>query len=119
MGNAVLNPLSVLTGATLAEVCCSAWRCSVAAALVEDVLAVALALGRTTPVSFGGCVAGAERVEGRGTSMLQVLQAGKELELDPLTGPVIERARNAREDVPRLQTLHAATDLTVRRYGPR
>jgi ketopantoate reductase len=51
--------------------------------------------------------------------MLQDLQAGKGLELDPLTSPVIELARDAREDVPRLQTLHAATDLTVRRHGPR
>jgi 2-dehydropantoate 2-reductase len=119
MGNAVFNPLSVLTRATLAEICRSSWRCSLAAALVERVLAVALALGRTPPVSIGGCAAGAERVGDHGTSMLQDLQAGKKLELDPLTSAVIELARLAGVDVPRLQTLRAATDLMVRRHGAR
>jgi 2-dehydropantoate 2-reductase len=119
MGNAVFNPLSVLTRATLAEICRSSWRCSLAAALVEDVLAVALALGRTPPVSIGGCVAGAGRVGDHRMSMLQDLQAGKKLELDPLTSAVIELARLAGVDVPRLQTLHAATDPMVPRYGAR
>jgi 2-dehydropantoate 2-reductase len=118
MGNAVFNPLTVLTGATLAEICRISSTRSLAA-LVEDVLAVALALGRTPPVSIGGRVVGAERVGDHRTSMLQDLQASKKLELDPLTSAVIELARLAGVDVPRLQTLHAATDLMARKHGAR
>ncbi len=51
--------------------------------------------------------------------MLQDLQAGKKLELDPLASAVIELARLAGVDVPRLQTLHAATDLMARKHGAR
>jgi 2-dehydropantoate 2-reductase len=119
MGNAVFNPLSVLTRATLAEIFRTSSTRSLAAALVEDVLAVALALGRIPPVSIGGRVAGAERVGDHRTSMLQDLQSGKKLELDPLTSAVIELARLAGVDVPRLQTLHAATDLMARKHGAR
>ncbi len=119
MGNAVFNPLSVLTRATLAEIGRTSSTRSLAAALVEDVLAVALALGRTPPISIGGRVAGTERVGDHRTSMLQDLQAGKKLELDPLTSAVIELARLAGVDVPRLQTLHAATDLMARKHGAR
>ena len=108
MGNAVFNPLSVLTKATFAEICRSSWRCSLAVALVEDVLAVALALGRTPPVGIGGCVAGAERVGDHRTSMLQDLQAA-----------VIEFATLGGVDVPRPRTLHAPTDVMVRRHGAR
>ncbi len=119
MGNAVFNPLSVLTRATLAETCRTSSTRSLATALAEDVLAVALALGRTPPISIGGRVAGTERVGDHRTSMLQDLQAGKKLELDPLTSAVIELARLAGVDVPRLQTLHAATDLMARKHGAR
>jgi len=119
MGNAVFNPLSVLTTATLGEIRRSSWRCSVAAALVEDVPTVAFAFGRTPPLGIGGCVARAGRVGDHRTSMLQDLQAGKKLELDPLASAVIELATLAGADVPRPRTLHAATDLMVRRHGAR
>jgi 2-dehydropantoate 2-reductase len=118
MGNAVFNPLSVLAKATLGEICRSLWRCSLAA-LVEDVLGVAFAAGRTPPVGVGGCVAGGERVGDHRTSMLQDLQAGQRLELDPQTSAVIEFAALAGVDVPRPRTLHAPTDVMVRRHGAR
>jgi 2-dehydropantoate 2-reductase len=50
---------------------------------------------------------------------LSVLTRATLAELDPLTSAVIELARLAGVDVPRLQTLHAATDLMARKYGAR
>lgn len=119
MANAVSNPVWVLTKATLAEIWRTSSTRSPAAGLVDDVLAVALALGRTLPVGIGGRVAGAERAGDHRTSMLQDLQAGKKLELGPVTSAVIELARLAGADVPRLQTLHAATDLMAGKRGAR
>jgi 2-dehydropantoate 2-reductase len=119
MGNAVFNPLSVLTGATLGEICRNPSTRALAAALMEEVVAVSLALGRTPPVSIERRLAGAERVGDHKTSMLQDLEAGKKLELEPLTSAVIELAGLAGIDVPRLQTLHAATDLMARKHGVR
>src|SRR5260370_41528119 len=77
MGNAVFNPLSVLTRATLAEISRTSSTRSLAAALVEDVLAVALALGRTPPISIGSRAAGTERVGDHRTPLPPALPAAK------------------------------------------
>jgi 2-dehydropantoate 2-reductase len=119
MGNAVFNPLSALTGTTLGEICRNSSTRALAAALMHEVLAVAHALDRTPPVSIQRRLAGAERVGDHKTSMLQDLEAGKTIELDPLTGAVIELAGLTGIEVPRLQTLHAATDLMAQKHGVR
>jgi 2-dehydropantoate 2-reductase len=51
--------------------------------------------------------------------MLQDLEAGRPLELEPITSAVIELASLAGVDVPRLEALHAATDLMARKCGVR
>jgi 2-dehydropantoate 2-reductase len=119
MGNAVFNPLSALTRATLGEICANSSTRALAAALMEEILEVALALGRKPPVSVERRLAGAARVGDHKTSMLQDLEAGKPLELEPLTSAVIELAGLAGVYVPRLETLHAATDLMARKSGVR
>jgi 2-dehydropantoate 2-reductase len=78
---------------------------------MRETLAVAEALGVSPRVSIEQRLAGAEQVGEHKTSMLQDLEAGRALELDPIVTAVIELAALADVDVPALRAVHAATDL--------
>ena len=114
MGNAVFNPLSVLTKATMSEICRFPPTRELAAAVMEEVVSVANALGCEVPVSIERRLAGAERVGEHRTSMLQDLEAGKRLELDAMLGAIIELADLTSVAVPRLRTVHASVSLLAR-----
>jgi 2-dehydropantoate 2-reductase len=114
MGNAAFNPLSALTGATMVAICAHSPSRALVAEIMRETLAVAEALGCTPQVSIEQRLAGAEQVGEHKTSMLQDLEAGRPLELDPIVTAVIELAELTRVDVPALRAVHAATDLLDR-----
>jgi 2-dehydropantoate 2-reductase len=114
MGNAAFNPLSALTGATMAEICAHPPSRALVAEIMREALAVAAALGCTPQVSIEQRLAGAEQVGAHKTSMLQDLEAGRSLELDPIVTAVIELAELTGVDVPALRAVHAATDLLAK-----
>jgi 2-dehydropantoate 2-reductase len=111
MGNAAFNPLSVLTRATMAELCAAEETRIIASAVMAECLSVAAALGCTPEISIERRLEGAARVGDHKTSMLQDLEAGKRLELAPITGAVLELAELTATDVPTIRTLHGAVDL--------
>jgi 2-dehydropantoate 2-reductase len=113
MGNAAFNPLSALTRATMAEICAHPPSRALVAEIMRETLAVAEALGVSPRVSIEQRLAGAEQVGEHKTSMLQDLEAGRSLELDPIVTAVIELAELTGLDVPALRAVHAATDLLV------
>jgi 2-dehydropantoate 2-reductase len=106
LGNATLNPVSVLTGATLAEMFRSEESRQMIRMLMEEVASVARALDVDLPVSIDKRMEGAAAVGEHKTSMLQDLQAGKPLEIDALLGAVIELAAYGGLGVPGLRTLY-------------
>jgi 2-dehydropantoate 2-reductase len=114
MGNAAFNPLSALTGASMAEICAFQPTRELVVSLMEEVVAVADSHGCVLPVSVDRRLAGAERVGEHRTSMLQDLDAGKPLELDALVGAVIELAALTGVDVPHLRAVYASTSLLAR-----
>ena len=61
----------------------------------------------------------ASRVGDHKTSMLQDLEAGKPLELDCMTGAVIEIAGKLGVRVPHVEAVHACADLLDRRLTAR
>jgi 2-dehydropantoate 2-reductase len=61
---------------------------------------------------------GAENVGHHKTSMLQDLEAGKQLELDAIVTAVVEMADLTGAAAPTLRTVHAATDLLARTCAP-
>jgi len=81
MGNAAFNPLSVLTRATMAELCAAEETRVIAGAVMAECLSVAAALGCTPEISIERRLEGAARVGDHKTSMLQDLEAGKRLSL--------------------------------------
>jgi 2-dehydropantoate 2-reductase len=111
MGNAAFNPLSALTGGTMAQICQTPDTREVAREVMRECLDVAAALGAEPEISIERRLAGAARVGDHKTSMLQDLEAGKRLELAPITAATIELAELTNTAVPTIRTLHAAVGL--------
>lgn len=107
MGNAVFNPLSALTRASLGVMAESPVLAPVVRAAMEEVDAVAGRLGIEIPVSIDQRIRGAARVGDHKTSMLQDLESGRPLEIDAITGSVVELAGRLGVPVPHLETLYA------------
>ncbi len=114
IGNVAFNPVTALTGATLEELGSLPAMVALLRAAMEEVAAVGEALGIELPVSIERRLEAGLAVGDHKTSMLQDLEAGKPLELDCMTGAVIEIAARLGIPVPRVETLHACATLRGR-----
>jgi 2-dehydropantoate 2-reductase len=90
LGNASLNPVSALTGATVVQMVRDPEVSTVIRNMMLEVEAVSHKLGMELPVSIDQRMAGAEKVGEHKTSMLQDLEAGRPMELEALVGAVVE-----------------------------
>jgi 2-dehydropantoate 2-reductase len=117
LGNAVFNPISALTRATLVDIAESAVTSQLVHAAMEEVGTVAGRLGIEIPVSIDRRIRGAARVGAHKTSMLQDVEAGRPLEVDALVGSVVEIADRVGLDVPHLRTLYSCTKLLDAQRG--
>jgi 2-dehydropantoate 2-reductase len=115
LGNATFNPLSALTGATMAELCSFPATRELLAEMMGEVAAVAEAVDYPPRISVERRLEAAEAVGDHKTSMLQDLEAGKRLELEVLVDAVLEVGAMTGVDLPRLRTVRAATALLDRR----
>ncbi len=111
LGNATLNPVSALTRATLARMFETQDGRDLIRTLMEEVATVARSLGVELPISVDKRMEGAAAVGEHRTSMLQDLEANKQLEVDALLGAVIEIADGNGVAVPALRVLYALTKL--------
>lgn len=111
LGNAVFNPMSALTRATLVGIAGNPMAEPVVRAAMEEVDAVARRVGIEIPVSIDRRIRGAARVGAHKTSMLQDLESGRPLEIDALVGSVVELADRLDVPVPHLQTLYTCVKL--------
>jgi 2-dehydropantoate 2-reductase len=111
LGNATLNPLSALTRASLADLVTSPITRDLVQTLMEEVDAVARAMGVAVPLTIEKRMAGAAATGEHKTSMLQDLEAGRPLEVDALVGAVVELAEGAGVQVPTLRTVYRLTKL--------
>jgi 2-dehydropantoate 2-reductase len=106
VGNVAFNPITTLTGARLGDL-----DTPEMVALLREVFAecaaVAADLGVVFPVSLERRLQAGIAVGDHKTSMLQDREAGKPLEIDCLTGAVIELADLVGRPVPHVRTLHA------------
>ena len=111
MGNVAFNPLSALTRATLAAMCGHPPTRKLVAAMMEETLEIAHAVGAQPSVSIERRLTGAERVGEHKPSTLQDLEAGKPLELAALIDAVVELADLTGIDAPCLRAVAAASGL--------
>ena len=119
IGNAVFNPLSVLTGATLAAMCRHPETRALAARMMEEALEIAHAVGAEPQVSIERRLAGAERVGEHKTSTLVDFEAGKPLELNAIIDAVVELADLADVEAPSIRAIAAASALLAETRVPR
>jgi 2-dehydropantoate 2-reductase len=107
MGNAAFNPISALTRATLAAICADPATRSLAATVMQEAADIADKLGLRLRLSIEQRIQGAAEVGDHKTSMLQDVEAGRELEIDPLIGSFVEVGRITGTPVPATEMLHA------------
>ncbi|MGO9995139.1 MAG: 2-dehydropantoate 2-reductase [Steroidobacteraceae bacterium] len=113
-GNLTFNPISALSRATLASICQYPLSRTLAKDMMTEAQTIANKLGVTFRVPLEKRIAGAERVGHHKTSMLQDVEAARELEVDALLGSVIELARLTETPTPHLDTVYALTKLLAR-----
>jgi 2-dehydropantoate 2-reductase len=118
MGNAVFNPLSVLTGATLAAICRHPGTRQLSATMMAEALEIAHALGARPSVSIERRLAGAERVGDHKTSTLQDYEAGKPLELGAIIDAVVELADLTGVEAPSMRAVAASAALFAETRTP-
>lgn len=104
-GNVALNPLSVLTRGTLAQICGDPATRAFVRDVMLEVEAVAGALGERMAVSVDARINGAEAVGEHKTSMLQDLEMGRPMEIGPVVTAVVELAHLAGVAAPNLEAL--------------
>jgi 2-dehydropantoate 2-reductase len=111
MGNAIYNPLSSLTRATMRQLLDDPHTYEIMRRSMEECRETAAAVGVQIAFSSEQRLEGSRVAGDHKTSMLQDLEAGKAPELDPITGAVIELARARHVPVPTLETVYAAAKL--------
>jgi 2-dehydropantoate 2-reductase len=111
LGNVAFNPISALTRATLAAITRDAGACDLVRGIMTEVEAVANKLGMELPISIEQRIAGAAKVGEHKTSMLQDLEAGRPLEIEPIVGAVVEIGARLGIEMPRTRTVYACTKL--------
>jgi 2-dehydropantoate 2-reductase len=113
-GNLTFNPISALSRATLADICQYPPTRALAAAMMAEAQAIAGKLGITFRVSIDRRIAGAERVGKHKTSMLQDVEAGRDIEIDALVGSVVELAKLTDTPAPNIEAVYALTKLLAK-----
>jgi 2-dehydropantoate 2-reductase len=115
LGNVAFNPISALTGATLAQMV----RHPEVSGLVREIMgeaeAVAGKLGMELPISIDQRMAGAEKVGEHKTSMLQDMEAGRPIELEAIVGAVVELGERLGLSMPATRAVYACTKLMAER----
>ncbi len=111
LGNVAFNPISALTGATLASMTADADVAALARAIMAEVETVAARLGMKLPVTIEQRMAGAAKVGEHKTSMLQDLEAGRPLELEAVAGAVLEMGERLDIPMPATRAVYACTKL--------
>jgi 2-dehydropantoate 2-reductase len=111
LGNVAFNPISALTRATLARMAGDSEVCPVVRSIMSEVEAVANRLGVTLPISIEQRIAGAEKVGAHKTSMLQDLEAGRSMELEPVVGAAVELGAQLGIAMPHTRTVYACAKL--------
>jgi len=116
-GNLCFNPLSALTGATLDILTGQPDLRAVCVAMMREAQTVAEALGTKFAISLDKRIEGAAEVGAHKTSMLQDLERGRPMEIDPLLGAVTELGRLTGHAMPACELVLALVRQRARAAG--
>jgi 2-dehydropantoate 2-reductase len=113
-GNLSFNPISALTHATLQDLVRFPPTRDLCSAMMQEAQAVATKLGVTFRVGIENRLAGAEKVGAHKTSMLQDVEHGRAIELEALTGAVVELGRLTGTPTPHIDAVYACAALLAK-----
>jgi 2-dehydropantoate 2-reductase len=106
-GNLSFNPISALTGQTLAEIVADSETRALARAMMVEAQEIAEKLGVHLPIDVDRRIEGAAKVGAHKTSMLQDLERGRPLEIDALVAAVRELGQRTGTATPTIDTVLA------------
>ncbi|AZO70998.1 MULTISPECIES: 2-dehydropantoate 2-reductase [unclassified Mesorhizobium] len=106
-GNLSFNPISALTGSTLAAIVADQGTRALAHAMMLEAQAIGESLGVRFPVSVDRRIKGAGDVGEHKTSMLQDLERGRPMEIDALVSAVQELGRLTGQPTPAIDSVLA------------
>src|SRR6202051_5227695 len=106
-GNVCLNPISALTHATLDVICSDPPTAALSKAIMLEAQTIAEKFGVRFRVDIERRIEGARKVGAHKTSMLQDLERGRLMEIDPLVSVVQEMGRLTQIPTPALDTVLA------------
>ncbi len=115
LGNVAFNPISALTGATLAQILSNPESTGLVRNIMQETEALTQKLGVKLQVSIEQRMAGAAKIGEHKTSMLQDLEAGRPLELEAIVGAVLEVGERIGHPMPHTRTVYACTKLLAER----
>ncbi len=118
-GNCSLNPVSALTGATIAAMLDDPGVCAIVRTLMLEAEAVGKALGVRFAIDVERRIEGAREVGEHRTSMLQDLERGRPLEIDALVTAVQELGRLTGTPTPTLDMVLALVQQRAQSAGCR
>ena len=113
-GNLSFNPISALTHATLEDICLYPATRELAACMMREAQTIGEKLGVQFKVSLDKRIAGAQAVGQHKTSMLQDVEAGRQLELAALVGAVMELGEITGTPTPSINAVHALSSLLAK-----
>jgi 2-dehydropantoate 2-reductase len=114
LGNVAFNPISALTRATIVQMVSDPEVLILVRDVMTEVEKVANRLGIELHVSIERRIAGAEKAGEHKTSMLQDLESGRPLELEPVVGAILEIAEQLGVPMPHTRVVYACTKLLER-----
>lgn len=117
LGNVAFNPISALTGATLAQMLSNPDTASLIRNIMQETEQLTEKLGVKMQVSIEQRMAGAAKVGEHKTSMLQDLEAGRPLELEAIVGAVLEVGERVGLAMPHTRSVYACAKLLAERRG--
>lgn len=114
LGNLAVNPISALTGATMIEILRLPETRALVLKTMQEARDIAAKLGVSFPQTLEQRLESAESVGTHKTSMLQDLEIGRPLEIEALTGAVLEMARLTDTPAPSIEAVYGLTKLLDR-----
>ncbi len=115
--NIAINPVSVVTGADCGRICADPLLRQLLADMMRESAEVAAWHGVKATLDVDEQIDGIARIGAFKTSMLQDLEAGRSIELDPVLGSVVEMAKRVSIPVPRLQEVYSLARVRAAAMG--
>lgn len=116
-GNVSFSPMAVLTMSKLGPLVEGEDLRALGVAIMEEVQTVGEALGVEFTSTIESRLEGTRRVAGHKTSILQDLEAGRPMEVDGITGAVVELGRLVSVETPMIDLIYALMRQRAREAG--